>query len=137
MDVPWYSKYTSIKTVKISLGVTSIGDDAFYNCTGLSSITIPDSVTSIGEYALGYYYNNAFDDTAVDSFTIYGHTGTVAEKYAQSNGFDFVAEAEELPEEDEIEEASDHSGSISVVAIVIIVVVAAATIVVISIKKKK
>ena len=31
--------------------VTSIGDSAFYDCTGLTSITIPDSVTSIGDSA--------------------------------------------------------------------------------------
>ena len=31
--------------------VTSIGKEAFSNCTGLTEITIPDSVTSIGEQA--------------------------------------------------------------------------------------
>jgi hypothetical protein len=31
--------------------VTSIGDRAFYGCTGLASVSIPSSVTSIGGYA--------------------------------------------------------------------------------------
>ena len=29
--------------------VTSIGNEAFYHCSGLTSVTIPNSVTSIGE----------------------------------------------------------------------------------------
>ena len=31
--------------------VTSIGDNAFYGCSGLTSITIPNGVTSIGYWA--------------------------------------------------------------------------------------
>ena len=32
-------------------GLTSIGDDAFWNCSGLTSITLPNSVTNIGDGA--------------------------------------------------------------------------------------
>ena len=34
--------------------VTSIGDYAFYQCSGLTELTIPGSVTSIGDYAFSY-----------------------------------------------------------------------------------
>lgn len=42
---------TSLKSIAIPDGVTSIDDYTFYNCTSLTSIVIPDSVTSIGEDA--------------------------------------------------------------------------------------
>ena len=38
-------------SVTIGNSVTSIGDYAFYGCSGLTSVTIPNSVTSIGEWA--------------------------------------------------------------------------------------
>ena len=41
----------SLTSVTIGNSVTSIGDDAFYACSGLTSVTIPDSVTSIGDFA--------------------------------------------------------------------------------------
>ncbi|MBR6029794.1 MAG: leucine-rich repeat protein [Clostridia bacterium] len=36
---------------EIPAGVTSIGENAFYNCAGLSEVTLPDSLTSIGKAA--------------------------------------------------------------------------------------
>ena len=43
----------SLKTVVIA-GGSSIGDRAFYKCSGLTSITIPDSVTGIGKWAFAW-----------------------------------------------------------------------------------
>ncbi|MBO7568107.1 MAG: leucine-rich repeat domain-containing protein [Bacteroidales bacterium] len=57
-----FYKCTSLTSVTIPNGVTSIGDDAFYNCDKLTSVTIPNSVTSIGDYA--------FRNTALTSVTI-------------------------------------------------------------------
>lgn len=41
----------SIKDITIAHSVTSLGEYAFYECTGLTNITIPNSVISIGNYA--------------------------------------------------------------------------------------
>lgn len=50
-DIPWYSCREGITSVTIENGVTSIGDYAFCTCSNLSSVIIPHSVTSIGNYA--------------------------------------------------------------------------------------
>ena len=46
-----FENNTTITRVTIPNSVTSIGDRAFYDCSGLTSIVIPNSVTSIGESA--------------------------------------------------------------------------------------
>lgn len=51
VDVPWNSYDSYIKTVKISDGVTSIGNYAFDLCHNLTSITISDNITLIGDGA--------------------------------------------------------------------------------------
>ena len=55
---PGWNKYTGSIVIpekvtydNVTYSVTSIGDYAFFYCSGLTSITIPNSVTSIGERA--------------------------------------------------------------------------------------
>jgi len=50
-DTTWYRYRENIKKVIIEDGVTSVGDDAFYECTNLASVNIPDSITIIGSSA--------------------------------------------------------------------------------------
>ncbi len=45
---------SGLTNITIPNSVTNIEDYAFQNCSGLTSITIPNSVTSIGQYALSY-----------------------------------------------------------------------------------
>ena len=57
-----FSGCTGLTSVTIPDSVTNIGKDAFSGCKGLTSITIPDSVTSIGE--------NAFKGCPIEMATI-------------------------------------------------------------------
>ena len=65
----------------LSNGVTSIGNSAFYYCTALTSVTIPDSVTSIE--------STAFGDCS-DDLCLLGSANSYAERYARENRFVFV-----------------------------------------------
>lgn len=69
-------------------------DDAMYggnftDCKYLKTITIPSNVTRIDDYAVGYNTND-WDFIKVSGFTIKGYKGTVAERYARNNDFNFV-----------------------------------------------
>ena len=45
--------------------MTSIGESAFYDCSGLGSVTIPSSVTSIGDYA--FYFCSRLKSVTIPS----------------------------------------------------------------------
>ena len=61
------------RNTTIPNSVTSIGEYAFYDCKALTSITIPDSVTSIGEYAFKYC-ESLTSITIPDSVTSIGYS---------------------------------------------------------------
>ena len=53
---------SSIVIKEVEYKISSIGDKAFFDCSGLTSVTIPNSVTSIGDHA--------FNGSGLTSITI-------------------------------------------------------------------
>ena len=64
---------SGLTSVTIPDSVTSIGNSAFYGCSGLTSVTIPDSVTSIGDSAF-YGCSGLTSVTIPDSVTSIGNS---------------------------------------------------------------
>ena len=49
-QTPWYASKDSITSLVVEEGVTSVGKSAFYGCSNVTSVTLPQqSLTSIGE----------------------------------------------------------------------------------------
>ncbi len=63
---------TVIPSAIEGVSVTSIGDSAFYYCSGLTSVTIPDSVTAIGKSA--FYGSGLSGLTIPNSVTAIGES---------------------------------------------------------------
>ena len=87
-----FENRSSFNAVAIPSSITNIGEFAFRGCTGLASVSIPSTVEKIGNYAFGYTYESGHY-VKIDGFTIYGTKGTAAERYAYSNGFNFIERA--------------------------------------------
>lgn len=72
---------SAITSVIISDGIVSVGWFAFNGCNRLTSVTVPNSVTEIGYYAFGH---------TGSSVTVYCHSGSFAQAYAQSFGLSYT-----------------------------------------------
>ena len=68
---------SGLTSVTIGNSVTSIGYSAFERCSGLTSVTIPNSVTSIGGYAFEgtAWYNNQPDGVVYAGKVLYKYKG--------------------------------------------------------------
>jgi len=69
----------ALTSVKLPESLTKIGAFAFHDCMNLKEITIPENVSEIGDAAFGQYGNGG--SGVVKGFTVYGYTGSAAEKY--------------------------------------------------------
>ncbi|SFB70731.1 leucine-rich repeat protein [Ruminococcus albus] len=97
------------KSLVLHEGLEYIGKGAFLYITA-KEITVPSSVTYIGESALGYNGKGE----KIDGFTISGYTGTAAEKYAKDNGFEFISLGEVPPAKDTVKGDLNGDGVVNV-----------------------
>ena len=66
--------------IEVSKNVAAIGARAFADCKNLKEIYIPAGVVSVDDRAL----------EGCEGVTVYGETGSEAQRFAGDNGFDFV-----------------------------------------------
>lgn len=83
----------NLKTVNLNNGLQYIGEGAFFSMGKIKNMTVPASVTHIGEHAIGYYPVDPDDPFSypevIPNFVIYGTSGTEAQTYADRNGIQF------------------------------------------------
>lgn len=77
----------NIRSVIIPDGVQFIYSQAFFGCTSLDEVTIPESVINIGEKAFGYYENDDYETVKKDGFVINYAKNSAGHLYATRNGF--------------------------------------------------
>lgn len=91
----------NLRAVVIEDGITSIGDYAFFNCTSLKELTIPESVKEFGTNAVGIMENREYTSPDKSGYRIKGHqiipgfkirgkAGSKAEEYARKQGIEFL-----------------------------------------------
>ena len=85
---------TSLKSITLPSGLEEIGNNAFYSCPAMKSVTIPEGLRALDDQAFGYKWESIKKEIVKDEdFRIYGGINTLAEEYAQGEGFEFVARA--------------------------------------------
>lgn len=85
---------SNLKSVSLPEGLLYIGAEAFLNNYSLKTVSVPKSVTSIGDYAFGFskqydYVKEEYVYEKVYGFVLNVYTGSVAEAYAKKFGIQY------------------------------------------------
>lgn len=115
-----FSNCTSLNKIIMPNSVQTIGDSSFSNCSNLNEIVLSENINFMGygsfscltslkditipKTVKGFYNNENtaftylgfYGDSKISDFTIRGYKNTEAEKYANDNGFRFVALDDEV-----------------------------------------
>lgn len=86
---------TNLQYISLPQNITTVGYGAFMDCPNLVKVTLPTELTTIDSDAFGYLFRMG-GNIHVNDFKIYGYKNTAAEKYAQDNGFEFIALDDEV-----------------------------------------
>ena len=87
-----FSGCYSLYDIKFSKNINRIDPEAFGGSPNLTEVHIPKTMKGLcNDY--GWSIGLGYEGTdKISGFTVYGYVGTEAEKYANENGFNFVAE---------------------------------------------
>jgi len=83
-------------TYVIPAGTLRIGAAAFFGCASLTDVTIPGSVTGIGDFAF-HILNEKADPVPNDQVTLCVDKGSYGERYAQENKIPFRYGKDDTP----------------------------------------
>ncbi len=90
-----FSDCSGLTSVTIPSSVTSIGGRAFYECSSLTSVTIPSSVTSIGDCAFNgtKLLNDHLDGLVIIDNCLIEYKGTCPGEVVIPNGVRLIADS--------------------------------------------
>ncbi len=78
-EYPIFDGCGSLSTIKVNDGVTTLPSNAFKDCTALNNVTVPSSVTIIGDYAFynTVWYNGKADGIVYINDVLYCYKGSM------------------------------------------------------------
>lgn len=79
------SLFKEIESITFGKSVKTIKKDSFAMCPKIKDITVLSADTKLENTGLGY----TKDNKKIENVTIHGYSGSTAQNYAESNGFNF------------------------------------------------